>query len=459
MTSLFDVPLDAAYHLVSGFTGFLTPVLGGVAAVAAIIVFTVAVRIILMPLSFRAMRGQAVQARLAPQLLALRKRYARQPEQLQREMAALYKREGTSMFAGITPLLLQLPLVSVIYLLFRSAQVGGKPNTLLGHDLLGVPLGAHWLSGAGPVSVQGLVFLGVFALLAGLCWLSARLGQAMTAQAAAASVQVAPGAASPVKAGPARRAAAKAGPADAAPAQAGALIKVLPYLTVLIAAFAPLAAGIYMLTSTGWSLAERRFFLRSSRGSAVAPRQPDASAVSRRRRDASGVSRRRPDASGVSRRRRDASGVSRRRPDASGVSRRQPDASGAGVSRRRPRVTSLQRARARRRQDAVLPSCWRPICDVDPALLETCREFLRWIRAWRCLRGTIVHLIDHGARIHRDLFAAEDVPADKDVISARSSRTGGEPCASIRSWISRSARPGSAARSSSARSQTSVYPT
>jgi YidC/Oxa1 family membrane protein insertase len=186
MFSIFGVPVDAAYHLVSGFTAILTPVLGGVAAVAAIIAVTMAVRILLMPLSFRALRGQAVQARLAPQLLDLRQRYAKQPERLQREMSALYKREGTSMLAGITPFLLQWPLLSVTYLLFRSPRVAGRPNTLLSHDLFGVPLGMHWLSGAGPASAQGAVFLGVFALLAGLCWLAARLGRLMTAQAAAA---------------------------------------------------------------------------------------------------------------------------------------------------------------------------------------------------------------------------------------------------------------------------------
>ena len=242
MFSFLGVPVDAAYHLVSAFTTILTPLLGGVAAAAAIIAVTLAVRIILMPLSFRALRGQAAAARLAPQLQVLRKRYARQPERLQREMAALYKREGTSVFASITPFLLQWPLLSVMYLLFRSAQVGGKPNTLLTHDLLGVPLGSHWLSGAGPVSGPSLVFLGVFALLAGLIWLSVRLSRLMTAQAA-------PGAA-----------------AQAVAVPGGVLVRVLPYLTVVIAAFAPLAAGIYLLVSTGWSLLERRLYVRSRPG-------------------------------------------------------------------------------------------------------------------------------------------------------------------------------------------------
>jgi len=251
MFSFFGVPVDAAYHLVSGITGILTPVLGGLAAVAAIIAFTMAVRILLMPLSLRALRGQAVQARLASQLQALRQRYARQPERLQREMSALYKREGTSLFAGVTPLLLQWPFLSVMYLLFRSAQVGGKPNTLLSHHLLGVPLGAHWLTGVGPASLHGAVFLGVFALLAGLCWLSARLGRLMAAQASgshgAAQASGSHGAATATGTG-----------------GTGLLVKALPYLTVVIAAFVPLAAGIYLLTSLAWSLAEREYFRRSA---------------------------------------------------------------------------------------------------------------------------------------------------------------------------------------------------
>jgi YidC/Oxa1 family membrane protein insertase len=252
MSTLLGVPVGAAYHLVSGLTSFLTPALGAAAVVAAIILFTVAIRLILMPLSLRGLRGQAAAARLAPQLQALQKRYAKQPERLQREMAALYKREGTSMFAGLTPFLLQWPLLSVMYLLFRSAQIGGKTNTLLTHGLFGVPLGSHWLSGAGPVSAHGLVFFAVFALLAGLCWLSVRLGKLMTPAASGAA--------------------------------AGVLVRVLPYLTVVFAAFVPLAAGIYLLASTGWALAERSFFWRTGRISGAAPNPPKAEAVTASRR-------------------------------------------------------------------------------------------------------------------------------------------------------------------------------
>ena len=250
MSGFLGVPVDAAYHLVFALTHLLTPVAGGLAAAAAIILFTAAVRLLISPLSFRALRGQAAVARLTPQIQALRTRYGRQPERFQREVTALYRREGTGPFAAILPLLVQWPFLSVTYLLFRSATVGGAQNQLLSDGLFGVPLGAHWLSGAGLLSVHDVLFLAVFAILAALCWLSARLAK-----------RAAPAAAAPTAATPA---------AAAAPT-AGWLTRVLPYVTVVIAVFTPLAAVIYLLTTVAWTLAERRLFLHQADQAAGVP--------------------------------------------------------------------------------------------------------------------------------------------------------------------------------------------
>jgi len=177
MSGFLGVPVDAAYHLVSPFVSFLTPLLGGLAAAVAIVGFTVVVRLLLLPLSYRAMRGMAAQTRMAPLVQGLRKRHAGQPDRLQRELTALYRAEGTSMFAGCLPLLAQWPAFGVLSLLFRSQQVGGAPNTLLTHHLFGAPLASYWLGGGGPFSVQGAVFAGLFVLLAGIGWLSARMAR------------------------------------------------------------------------------------------------------------------------------------------------------------------------------------------------------------------------------------------------------------------------------------------
>jgi YidC/Oxa1 family membrane protein insertase len=279
MSGFLGVPVDAAYHLVFALTHLLTPVAGGLAAAAAIILFTAAVRLLISPLSLRALRGQAAMARLAPQVQALRKRYGRQPERFQRELTALYKREGTSPFSGLLPLLVQWPFLSVMYLLFRSATLNGAQNQLLSDGLFGVPLGAHWLSGVGLVSVHDVMFLVVFAVLAALCWLSARLAKrtAPAPMPAAAVTQTRRGEQASGKRASGKRASGKRANRPAAPA-AGAgqdpaealanskaaklVTRVLPYVTVVIAAFAPLAAGLYLLTTMAWTIGERRLFMR-----------------------------------------------------------------------------------------------------------------------------------------------------------------------------------------------------
>lgn len=231
MLPILGSAVGAAYHIVSALALVLSPLPWGLAAAAAIVVFTIGVRCLLLPLSYHALRGQAAQARLGGQVQALRQRYARQPDQLQRELTALYQREGRGLAAGCLPLLLQLPFLSVMYTLFRSATIGGHSNGLLGHDLLGTPLGSHWLSSAGLFSAHGAVFPGLFALLAAAVWLGVR-------------------------------AARRLAPAQSAePAKPGGtmsvLTRVLPYSTLVIAAIMPLAAGLYLLTTTAWGAAER----------------------------------------------------------------------------------------------------------------------------------------------------------------------------------------------------------
>jgi YidC/Oxa1 family membrane protein insertase len=265
MPTLFGVPVDAAYHVVSSLVTVLTPLFGGLAAAAAIIVFTMAIRLLLLPLSVRAARGLEAQTRLAPRVAALRKKHASQPERLQRELTALYQAEGTSMFAGCLPLLLQWPFLSVMYLLFRSGSVAGAPNSLLTHDLFGAPLGSHLLGGAGLLSAQGAVFAGLLAVLAVIGWLSARAARRATAAVAPAGV---------TKQAAGRGAGGKRQGVNAdvrtvagAEGTAKALAKVAPYVTVAIAAFVPLAAGLYLVTTTAWTLAERTLLRR--RGQAL----------------------------------------------------------------------------------------------------------------------------------------------------------------------------------------------
>jgi YidC/Oxa1 family membrane protein insertase len=306
MSLFFGVPVDLAYHLVCWIAAILAPLTGGLATAAAIIAFTVLARLLLLPLSYFAVRGsvrgEGARARLQPRIAELRRRHAKDPQRLQAELGALYRAEGSGMFGGFLPLLIQLPFFSVMYRLFLDHSVGGAPNTLLTHTLLAAPLGSHWLAGAGPLSAQGAVFAGLFALLAVVAVLAVRAtrraapavspvpvtpargkgpaGSAPAASARRASATPAPAtraSATPVSA---TRASATPAPATPASLPGGRAVSfvtwIIPFASLVTAAIVPLAAGLYLLTTTAWTLAERtvlrrRFISATGPQSAGAP--------------------------------------------------------------------------------------------------------------------------------------------------------------------------------------------
>ncbi len=259
MLGFLDAPVGVAYHIVFALAQFLTPVSGTLATAAAIVAFTVAVRLLLSPLSLLVYRGQARMSGLQPKVAELRRKYARQPDRLQQELTALYQAEGGGMLAGCVPLLLQLPVFSVMYRLFVSTTVSGHPNALLARDLLTTPLGSRWLAGAGLISVHGLVFLGLFAALAAIAYLSVRIARVASAPGAAITGAIAAGS---VAAGTVVAGTGAAGLGAAGTGGLAALGRMLPYTTVIVAAFVPLAAVLYLVTTTGWTTAERAIMRR-----------------------------------------------------------------------------------------------------------------------------------------------------------------------------------------------------
>ena len=262
--TVFGIPVDLAYHLVCWIAAILAPLTGGLATAAAIIAFTVAVRLLLLPLSYFAVRGsvrgEGARARLQPRIAELKRRHRNDPQRLQAELGALYRAEGSGMFGGFLPLLIQLPFFSIMYRLFLDHSVGGAPNTLLTHSLLAAPLGSHWLAGAGPLSAQGAVFAGLFALLAGVAVLAVRAARRVTP--VVPPVAAAP--AAPAPATPAPAAPAPATPAGSIPGgrAIGVVTWIVPFASLVTAAIVPLAAGLYLLTTTAWTLAERTVLRR-----------------------------------------------------------------------------------------------------------------------------------------------------------------------------------------------------
>lgn len=89
-----------------------------------IIIFTVIVRIMIFPLTFRQQKSSKINMFLQPEIAKIQKKYKDKKDQdsmmkQQREIQAIYDKYGTSMTNGCLPMLIQLP---VIYALYRVIQ-------------------------------------------------------------------------------------------------------------------------------------------------------------------------------------------------------------------------------------------------------------------------------------------------------------------------------------------------
>jgi YidC/Oxa1 family membrane protein insertase len=233
-------------HLVEHLADLLQPLFGASAAAAAIVLFTALVRLLVHPLSRAAARGQKARADLQPRVAELRRKHARDPERLQRAVLELHAEEKVSPLSGCLPSLLQLPAFFLLYHVFSSPEIGGRANGLLSHQLLAAPLGGRWadaLGDGGLLGGAGLVYVALFAVVAGVATFSYRLTRRSMA---AHPVQPAGDAGGPVPG-------------------VGAITKVMPFMsffTLVTVAVVPLAAALYVVTSTAWSAAERAVLLR-----------------------------------------------------------------------------------------------------------------------------------------------------------------------------------------------------
>ena len=223
--------LDAAHATVSALADALAPLAGAHSAALAIVVVALIVRAALIPVGMATARADADRRRLAPQLQRLRERYQKQPELLQRKTMELYSAEKVSPLAGCLPLLVQAPIVSIVYGLFVSPHINGHTNVLFEAPLAGAPLGTSlpslMLAGAWwPDVAVVAVLLGIIAVVSAF---SRRVSMRWAAQSQNPGM----------------------------PAGTLAVLSWLPFLTVVFAAIVPLAATLYLTVTTTWALVER----------------------------------------------------------------------------------------------------------------------------------------------------------------------------------------------------------
>lgn len=77
----------------------------------ALVLFTLVIKLILLPLGLKSQRSMAKQQKLGPQLAELQRKYANDKDKLNKEMLELYRANGVNPASGCLPLLLQFPII------------------------------------------------------------------------------------------------------------------------------------------------------------------------------------------------------------------------------------------------------------------------------------------------------------------------------------------------------------
>lgn len=182
-------------HVLDSLAAVTTPAL-------AIILFTVAVRLLISPLTYLQIRGERRRAALAPEMAELRRKHKDDPLTLATETLARQRAAGAGPMLSLLPALAQAPF----FMLMFSVST---------HNSFGGVLAAH-LPGA-PLVVAGLLVLA-----GGLAWWSARQ----------------------------------------MPADSPRWLRFLPYLSLPAVLYLPVAGGIYLVTSAAWTALERAVLRR-----------------------------------------------------------------------------------------------------------------------------------------------------------------------------------------------------
>ncbi|MFH1472851.1 MAG: YidC/Oxa1 family membrane protein insertase [bacterium] len=96
----------------------------------AVVALTIIVRIIIFPLSKKAILTQVQMASIAPDLKAIKEKYKNQEEQA-RKTLALYKERGVNPFSGLLVIIVQLPVIIALYQIFLHAGFPNVDTTIL----------------------------------------------------------------------------------------------------------------------------------------------------------------------------------------------------------------------------------------------------------------------------------------------------------------------------------------
>lgn len=254
----------------------------------AIILLTLAVRIILLPLSIKQTRSMREMQRIQPEIKKLQAKYKGNRQKMNEELMALYKVHSVNPFGGCLPLLMQFPVLIGLFYVVRaplkymgfthpegvrfppldqyvpnpdvSGIIGRIQDSSLAHALreaglatnnfLGLRLDcspSQVIGGKDSALVEGAACGGTNHLLSAIPYILLILLMGFTTYYQQKQMQASRGNAAN----------------DPTAKQMQTFAKIMPFFLMLISYNFPLGVLFYWLTTNTWTIAQQRIVLRA----------------------------------------------------------------------------------------------------------------------------------------------------------------------------------------------------
>ena len=199
----------------------------------AIIFLTIVIRIIIYPLSVKALNSQKALQALQPKMQEIQKKYKDNKEQLAKETLELYRKEKISPFSGLFLALIQLPILIALYSVFWK---GLNPEELA--NLY------SFVSNPGQINS---IFLGIIDLSKANLLLAVLVGIFQFFQTKMLTPKNIPG---------------QGKNSDISQIMQKQMVYFFPFLTVFILMSLPSAIGLYWIVSGIFSIIQQYFILK-----------------------------------------------------------------------------------------------------------------------------------------------------------------------------------------------------
>jgi YidC/Oxa1 family membrane protein insertase len=122
----------------------------------SIIALTVVARALLIPLTYKSLKGMRALQALQPQIKEIQAKYKNDKQRMQQEMMAFYKENKVNPFASCIPLLAQLPIFITLFYVLRhelpsdigceAGHCGSEASFLFIHDLTAKATGGELIA-------------------------------------------------------------------------------------------------------------------------------------------------------------------------------------------------------------------------------------------------------------------------------------------------------------------------